>query len=119
MAKSRLEPGMSKFDHAGRVESLQYDDAQYPCVPAQLALAHRPPSKFFTQTVLALPILCRMRALFDPRDQTGKCSEPQYGVDEVDDCVDIGVGKAAYALEDGGSGLIDESWYTAPTLQTH
>ena len=118
MAKSRLKSDMSMIDHVRGVESLQYDDAQYPCVPAELALAHRPPSEFFTQTVLALPTLCRMRALFYPRDQTGKCSEPKDGVDEVDDSVDIGVGKAAYALEDWESRLIDESRYTAPTLHT-
>ncbi len=57
-----------------------------------------------------------MRALFDPRDQTGKGSEPEYGVDNVDNSVGIGIGKAANSSEDRESRLVDESRYTTPTL---
>lgn len=57
-----------------------------------------------------------MRTLFDPSDQAGKGGEPEYGVDDIDDRMDVGIGKAPYPLKDGGSGLVDESRYAAPTL---
>lgn len=57
-----------------------------------------------------------MRTLFNPSDQAGKGGEPEYGVDDIDNHVDVGIGKAAYPLEDGGSRLVDESRYAAPTL---
>ena len=58
-----------------------------------------------------------MRSLFDPRDQAGKGGKPEDGVDDIDSSVYIGIGKAAYPLENGGGGLINESRYAAPTLQ--
>ena len=97
--------------------SLPYDDCQNPCIFAQLALAHRPPSKRLAQAILALPIFCRMGSLSDPCDQTGKGGEPEYGADDVDDSVDVGIGKATYSLKNRGSRLIDESRYAEPTLR--
>ena len=99
--------------------SLPYDDSHYPCILTQLALARRPPCKLLTQTVVALPIFCRMRSLFDPCHQGGKGSEPEYGVNNVEYTVDVGIGKAAYPLENRGSRLVEECRYAAPTLQRH
>lgn len=96
---------------------LPDNDAHYPRILTQLALAHRPPSKLITQTVPALPILCRMRSFFDPRDQRGKGSQPENGVDNVNDSVDVDIRKAAYALKNRKSRLVDESRYAAPTLR--
>lgn len=55
-----------------------------------------------------------MGSLLDPSYQAGKGGKPKYGVDDVDDSVDVDIGKAAYALEKRKSGLIDEGRYAAP-----
>lgn len=60
-----------------------------------------------------------MGSLFDPCYEAGKGGKPEYGVDDVDGSVDVGIGKAAYPLENRGSRLIDESRYAAPALQRH
>ncbi len=60
-----------------------------------------------------------MGSLFDPCYQTGKCGEPEYGVDHVNDSVDVCIRKAAYSLENRGSRLVDERRYAAPALQKH
>lgn len=99
--------------------SLPYYDSQYPCILTHFALAHRPPSELVAQAVLALPIFCCVRSLFDPCYQAGKGSEPEYGIDDVDDSVDVGIGNPTYALKNGESRLVDESRYAAPALQKH
>lgn len=96
---------------------LPCNESYYPCILTQLALAHRPPSELLTQTIRALPIFCRMGSLSDPCYQAGKGGEPECGVDDVDDGVDVSIGKAADTLENGRGGLVDESRYAAPTLQ--
>ena len=58
-----------------------------------------------------------MRSLLDPSYQAGKGGKPEYGVDDIDDSVDVDIGKAAYALEKRESGLVDEGTYAAPALQ--
>lgn len=58
-----------------------------------------------------------MGSLFNPCYQAGKGGEPEYGVDNVDDGVDIGTGKTAYPLEHRERRLVEESRYAAPTLQ--
>ena len=58
-----------------------------------------------------------MRALLDPHDRAGKGGKPYYGEDNVDDCVDIGIGKSAYPLKHRESCLVNEGRYAAPTLQ--
>ena len=60
-----------------------------------------------------------MRPLFDPSNQAGKGGEPKYGVDNIDDGVDVGIGEAAYPLKKRGSCLVDESRYAAPALKRH
>ena len=60
-----------------------------------------------------------MGSLFDPCYQAGKGSEPEYGVDDVDDSMNVGIGKAADSSKNRGSRLVDESRYAAPALQKH
>ena len=99
--------------------SLPYNDGHYPCILTQLAHAHRPPSELLTQTIFALPIFCRMGSLFDPCYQASKGGEPEDGIDGVNDGMDVGMGEAAYPLENRESRLIDESRYAAPALQRY
>ena len=94
------------------------DDGQYPSILTQLALAHRPPGEFLTQIVFTLPTLGCMGSLFYPCYQAGKRGEPQYGVDDINDSVNVGIGKAAYPLENRRSCLVDESRYGAPALKS-
>ena len=98
---------ISAADRIGGYRYLQYDEGHYPCILTQLAFAHRSPSKFITQTITALPILGLMGSLLDPSYQAGQGCKPKYGVNDIDDSMDVDIGKAAYALEKRGSGLID------------
>ena len=58
-----------------------------------------------------------MGSLFDPCYQAGKGSEPENGIHDVDDSVDIGARKAAYPVENRGSRLVDENRYAGPALR--
>ena len=58
-----------------------------------------------------------MRSLSDTGDHVGEGGEPEYGIDDVDERVEVGIGKTAYPSENRESGLVDESRYAAPTLQ--
>lgn len=87
--------------------------------PDPICTCSQAPSKLLTPTIIALPILCRMRSLSDPGDDAGEGGEPEYGIDDVDERVEVGIGKTAYPSENRESGLADESRYAAPTLQEH
>ena len=60
-----------------------------------------------------------MGSLIDPSYQTGEGGQPENGVNDIDDSMDVDIGKAAYPLEKRGSGLVDEGRYAAPALQKH
>lgn len=47
------------------------------------------PSKVLTPTIIVLSILCRMRSLSDPGDDAGEGGEPEYGIDDVDERVEV------------------------------
>ena len=119
MANSRLERTSALLIKLMGCRSLQYDEGHYPCILTQLAFAHRSPSKFITQTIIALPVLSLMRSLLDPSYQAGKGGKPKYGVDDIDASMDVDIGKAAYPLKKRESGLVDESRYAAPALQRY
>lgn len=87
--------------------------------PDRICTCSQAPSKLLTPTIIALPILCRMRSLSDPGDHAGEGGEPEHGIDDVDERVEVGIGKTAYPSENRESGLVDESRYAAPTLQEH
>lgn len=117
MANSRLEATSALLIRPRASRSPQYDEGHYPCILTQLAFAHRSPSKIITQTIRALPILGRMGSLCDPCYQAGKGGKPEYGVNDIDDSMDVDIGKAAYPLEQRKSGLVNEGRYAAPALQ--